>query len=195
MSEQDTRTAKIIVTLIAAFAMLMGVLYAVRHLPVASNVHQSFTRAHVYSSLSEMFDDSDLVIQGTVLSQHSTFDIDETTPFTIAEVSVTKVHKGTPSSAERIAVRQTGSSEGSLPLHIGDHYVLFLTESGLSGDKAKQYYITGATAGAYQLRQGQWRQNDESHSTGSADYHRIDMDSGDDLPSDISVRDLEQFKK
>ena len=190
MSEQDTKTAKIIVTLIAAFAMLMGVFYAVRHLPVASNVHQSFTRARVYSSLSEMFDDSDLVMQGIVLRQHTTFDIDETTPFTVAEVSVTKVYKGTPSSTEHIEVRQTGSDDGSLPLHIGDRYMLFLTKSGLSGDKNKQYYITGVTAGAYQ-----WHRDGKSRAMGNADYHRADADSGDDLPTDISTSDLEQLRQ
>ena len=70
-------------------------------------------------------------------------------------------------------VIQVREDAGASLLQIDREYLLFLTPSMLPGDKAAQFFITGAVAGAYQ-RDGE-------------QFTRIVTGSGDDLPDTIDI--------
>jgi len=78
-----------------------------------------------------------------------------------------------------VAVRQMGSKEVSTPapiLEIGRQYLLFLTPSMLDGEAAKQFYVTGGSAGIYSVE-------------GSHFVHGP-FTEGDNLPGALTTADL-----
>ena len=141
------------------------------------------SRTRLYSSVSEMAKDSAIVVVGTVLSDSVTADIDPVTEFTLASVRVDKVvdqNQRSPIGAN-VVVRQAGSPTqmSQIPLlKTGKQYLLFLTASGLDGEQAEQFYVTGANAGIYENRSG-----------GDA-FAQVQRQVGEDLPMTISERDV-----
>lgn len=143
----------------------------------------SFSRAQMFSSLEDLSSASDAIIVGNVMSQSCVYDIDQYTPFTLAEVEVASVEKGSIKRGETIIVRQTALLENSLVVD-GDSYLFYLMNSGLDGDLGNQYYITGATAGLYRSASAAVRSIDST-------FERVDLESGDSLPESVSTEEVE----
>lgn len=150
------------------------------------------SRVKLYSSVSEMQGDSDAVIIGKVQSDGDTVkDVDASTSFTLAKVQVLSVVSGSVGDKTEVTVRQTGTKDtasGSL-LAKDDTVMLFLVKSGLPGDKAEQYYITGSTAGVYRASGDA---STASAQASDATFQRVDGDSGDSLPGEIRLSDLKR---
>ncbi|MCI1964497.1 MAG: hypothetical protein LKJ18_10215 [Ancrocorticia sp.] len=143
--------------------------------------------AEVYTSLSAISNGSDVVVVGTVTGQNVVRDITETDDFTISEFKVTDVIKGDVAEGDTLEVRQIGSSgegmdsESEALLSSDQTYLLYLVHSGLDGDLASQYYVTGANAGIYMA--------DTAEST--AFVHVAD-DSESDIPDEVSLTKAEE---
>lgn len=145
----------------------------------------AISRVKLYDSLEEISADSDLVVVGTVGSQECVYDIDDVTAFVVAEVQIAEVIDGEAEEGAMIEVRQTATLEESL-LKDGETYLLYLVESGLDGDLADQYYVTGSTAGIYVSVDASTCSADDS----AGSYERVDLDSGDDLPETVNVEEV-----
>ena len=145
----------------------------------------AISRVKLYDSLEEISADSDLVVVGTVGSQECVYDIDDVTAFVVAEVQIAEVIDGEAEEGATIEVRQMATLEESL-LEDGETYLLYLVESGLDGDLADQYYVTGSTAGIYVSVDVSTRSADDS----AGSYKRVDLDSGDDLPETVNAEEV-----
>jgi hypothetical protein len=155
----------------------------------------SLSRVHLYSTLEELTDESVLVILGTVANQETAYDINDSIAFTLATVEVSSIEKGDLEGTAEIIVRQTGALErGESILQSGETYLFYLVASGLEGDLANQYYITGATAGVYRVDQNPQDGDDGSYGL----LERVDKDSEDLLPDEATltqVRSIIQEQK
>ena len=154
------------------------------------------SRAKLYQSAEQMADDSDLIVVGSVGDTRTVQDLDDTTDFTLADVKVLTTIKG-DAGGDTVVVRQTGSPEQSgsdLLMSSGDTVMLFLVHSGLDGELADQYYITGATAGLYSIdavdSMSSLARGDDSPAD-DAHFQRVDMQSGDSLPQTLTMEDVE----
>lgn len=112
------------------------------------------SRVKFYESLEAVTKDSAVVVVGTAGSQTVTDDLGTGLEFTLTSFAVNKVlkHKGAPPKSQSIIVRQDGSENESPSTELlepGKNYLLFLTASGLPGELASQYYVTGVNAGLY----------------------------------------------
>lgn len=183
-----THTTRTIIILSVALVALIAVLSCIQRLPAGRQQYQEYTRTTMYSSLDSLSKDSDLIVEGTVGEQKTAHDLSDTVPFTIATVTVNGIYKGEDTDAKQIEVRQTGTADEA-PLHNGTTYILFLTRSGLQGDKAGQYYITGVTAGVYRKGAAMARSGMESS------YRRVDSGTGDNLPERIRLSDITSADK
>lgn len=114
-----------------------------------------FTRAKFYASEVALRADSEAIVVARVKSQTVADDITPGLDFTISDVEVSQVKKGRGlglKPGQVIKVRETGKSgdgAGWKYLDNGESYLLYLVTSGLPGDKASQYYITGANVGSF----------------------------------------------
>lgn len=142
----------------------------------------SISRSEMYQSVSQLADDSDAIIVGTVESSENVSDIDPSTEFVLATVKVADTKKGNMTPGDTVIVRQTPLSDAQL-MSKGATYLLYLTESGLEGELASQYYVTGVTAGIYEKTQTSARS--------AASFERFDKASGDDLPDMIAASEIE----
>lgn len=151
----------------------------------AKGTHRADTsRSDIYDSLNDMDDATDVVVTGEVRSQKTAYDIDDITAFTLAQVYVSSVEKGEIEQNKSITVRLSGTTEQS-PLKNGAKYAFFLVHSGLEGALATQYYVTGSTAGIYEIA------GREDRSETVRNLVRVDKGSGDTLPETLSLSDLE----
>lgn len=161
--------------------------------PVTSS--SSASRAALYGSLTELTAASSLVVAGVAGDQRTAADITPSLDFTLTafEVEATVEPEGGSFEGRTIVVRQTGSADqpppaGSL-LEPGRAYLLFLTASGLPGELAEQYYVTGVTAGLYTARDpaallvesGDW---------GTAVFDEAAVEEGDVLPDAVTAADV-----
>lgn len=145
----------------------------------------SVTRTKTYSSLDELNADSTLIVTGTPTSQEIVQDIDPDMDFTLSTFEVQSTQKGEASGV--ITVRQTGSTRQTPPtgiLGVGQRYLLYLTPSGLSGEQASQFYVTGMNAGIYKASEG--AQTGGETSSGST-FTQADPDPADKLPPHIEI--------
>lgn len=153
----------------------------------------SISRATMYSSIADLASASDAVVIGSVASQKVAADVDGTTEFTLSTIDVSSVLKGDVQDKSQIVVRQTGSTKqpsGETFMTEGATYLLYLVKSGLDGDLAKQYYVTGATAGLYAAQQSSAAKSATGSSAGSEQtFSRVNVDSGDTLPATVTVAD------
>lgn len=164
--------------------------------PPASNESSStgsISRATLYGSIADLAAASDVVVVGTVASQKVVADIDGTTQFTVSTIDVSSVLKGDVESASQIVVRQTGSADqpsGETFMTPGSTYLLYLVASGLDGDLANQYYVTGATAGIYEAQQTAAATSATGSDASSAQtFSRVNVDSSDTLPATVTLED------
>lgn len=149
------------------------------------------TRVELYSSVEALAEDSSLVLVGTVTSQRVVADIDEMTDFTISSVEVGEVTKSEVvlDSGTTIEVRQLGSDNQTGPaplLASGGTYLLYLTPSGLEGDLAAQFYVTGGSAGLYKASDSAGR---SAGGASSATFTQVQAEEGEALPSDLALDD------
>lgn len=144
----------------------------------------SATRSKLYGSLPELEKDSTLVVIGSPGRQEVVRDIDPDLDFTVSRFEVRSVLKGEASTV--ISIRQTGSTSAGAPapiLESGEEYLLYLTPSGLPGDLADQYYVTGLNAGMYKKS----APSDAGLASDGAVYLQADPDPGDQLPPTIDA--------
>lgn len=158
------------------------------------------SRAKLYGSVDELAADSAAVLVGRVDATDVTRDVDGATDFTLATVTVLKAVKGSADADGTVTVRQTGSAAQRTPetlLRTGDVALLFLAESGLPGDQAGQYYITGAGAGLYEAADDyaaalrSVAPGEAEQAVDAATFNRVDTDSGDTLPATLRIGDLD----
>lgn len=155
----------------------------------------SGSRAVLYDSLESVQKDSEAAVLVTITDQKefartdtasafvaSTATVDE--PFTPASLGE---KKGTTAIAAgaTITVRQLGAlgeSEGTPMLQPGTQYLLFIVPTEAPGAKSDEFYITGGTAGMYQLEAGV--------RAASGTFEKVG-DEGDKLPATITLEDLQ----
>lgn len=151
------------------------------------------TRAQLYPDIDALASDSAAIVVGTVTEQRVAADIDDATDFTISsfEVSETLKSNGSTEPGAVVDVRQIGSEEQAAPTDLltpGSTYLLYLTPSGLEGELASQYYVTGANAGLYEAV-GSENRSDASVDTG-LQFVQVDGTEGEPLPNELSINDL-----
>lgn len=143
------------------------------------------SRVRFYSSVSELAGDSAVVIAGVVTAQRTATDINPETELTISTVTVSAVPKGQSLVAgSTVEVRQFGSAkqEGPAPLLVvRSGYLLYLTGSGLKGELANQYYVTGSDAGLYAAT------SPDSLTRSSGSFRQMQANQGDHLPATITL--------
>jgi hypothetical protein len=150
------------------------------------------SRVTLYESVGDMATDSTTAVTGTVQDQQVRSDIPGAGEFTVSTFVVDDVVKAAAGvvPGQSLVVRQIGSaaSPGPAPLIVtGKTYLLYLSSSGLDGDLASQYYVTGGDAGLYQEAEG-------ADGSSEADaFSKITGDhsegSGDVLPGQLSLDD------
>ena len=148
------------------------------------------SRVRLYGSVSEMVEDSALVVTGRVVETRTVQDIDEHTDFTLSTVEVRESNQA--KTGDLITVRQFGSDEQAplVPLLVtGQDYLLFLTSSGLKGELASHYYVTGSNAGIYELA------DDSKAGRGTQEpwARQVAPTEGEDLPVDLDQSTVEQL--
>lgn len=144
------------------------------------------TRVRLYASVGELASDSTAVVVGTVTDQHSAADIDGVTDFTLSTVQVSRVVAGDVTQGGDVVVRQFGSAAQAAPtplLEPGATYLLYLTASGLQGDLASQFYVTGGNAGLYRASGGSGKR------ALAGNFKQVDAQEGEQLPAELSVAD------
>lgn len=153
-------------------------------------ISQSISRPYVYESEDEMAKDCDSILIGTVEKQDEAYDTDEYIPDTRATVLVLTTEKGSAEPDERIIVRQTGG----LPLSVlktGKTYLFYLNDFPFEGTSTKQYYITGVTAGVFELENASSALSTRNRCTvDSFVFKRVDENSGDTLPPKLSLEEI-----
>ena len=199
--KKHTRLVKPILAMVAVLSIALGVgaCGSGTTAQTSGNATTSkgeISRVKMYDSVKAITDDSDLVIVGTVADQRVVQDIDDETDFTLSTVKVITTKKG-DAGDETVVVRQTGSTKNQTAgamMKSGSTYLLFLVHSGLSGDLASQYYVTGADAGIYlasatakaKAQTGTATEQDISGET----FNRVNSDSGDNLPATLTVDEV-----
>ena len=199
--KKHTRLVKPILAMVTALSIALGVgaCGSGTTAQTSGNATTSkgeISRVKMYDSVKAITDDSDLVIVGTVANQRVVQDIDDETDFTLSTVKVITTKKG-DAGDETVVVRQTGSTKNQTAgamMKTGSTYLLFLVHSGLSGDLASQYYVTGADAGIYlasatakaKAQTGTATEQDISGET----FNRVNSDSGDNLPATLTVDEV-----
>ncbi|MGU3410490.1 hypothetical protein ACLBWP_10305 [Microbacterium sp. M1A1_1b] len=153
----------------------------------------SGSRVKLYDSVPTLAGDSSIVISGTVESQKTANDIPNGGDFTLSTVEVAATAKSDAAhpAGSSVVVRQHGSQKTPGPgalLETGKTYLLYLTPSGLDGQLASQFYITGGTAGVYETQQ-----NAGARSTGNVtedtEFTKAPSDEGDTLPTELTLAD------
>ena len=199
--KKHTRLVKPILAMVAVLSIALGVgaCGSGTTAQTSGNATTSkgeISRVKMYDSVKAITDDSDLVVVGTVADQKVVQDIDNETDFTLSTVKVITTKKG-DAGDETVVVRQTGSTKNQTAgamMETGSTYLLFLVHSGLAGDLASQYYVTGADAGIYlapatakaKAQTGTVTEQDISGET----FNRVNSDSGDNLPATLTVDEV-----
>ena len=199
--KKHTRLVKPILAMVAALSIALGVGACGSGTTAqtsgnATTSKDENSRVKMYDSVKAITDDSDLVIVGTVADQKVVQDIDDETDFTLSTVKIITPKKG-DAGDKTVIVRQTGSTKNQTAgaiMKTGSTYLLFLVHSGLSGDLASQYYVTGADAGIYlapttakaKAQTGTATEQDISGET----FNRVNSDSGDNLPATLTVNEV-----
>ena len=149
------------------------------------------SRVKLYDSVASMAQDSSAVLVGTVSSQEVATDIDPTTHFTLSTITVTNTPKsdGSITEGSTVTVRQIGSAEQPAPttlMEVGGTYLLYLTPSGLTGELASQFYITGANAGLYQAT------GDVEAQSVQQIFAQVEKQEGENLPRELTPEQATQ---
>lgn len=149
------RSMLVVASAVVATALLLSA--------CASLVRSEGSRHHIYSSLDELIGDSQLVVEATVRDWSATeaddialtsFRMSAMLQYFPEGLGLKPVDGGESSEADPLVtsdvqVLQVGA--GLAPtLRAGERYLLFLTRSGLKGELADAYFVTGGVAGMYQ---------------------------------------------
>ena len=192
-----TRTALTTTTVIIAGVMtLSGCAAGFDASPTNSEQHAEdahLTRAQLYSDVDALTADSAAIVVGTVTEQRVAADIDDATDFTISSFEITKTLKsdGMTRPGAVVDVRQVGSEEQAPPTDLltpGATYLLYLTASGLDGDLASHYYVTGANAGIYKALDD--KQRSTSFEQGDLRFVQVEGTEGEPLPTELYLDEL-----
>ncbi|MGO4600238.1 hypothetical protein [Terrabacter sp. 2RAF25] len=146
-----------------------------------------FTRAKFYASEGALRADSEAIVVARVQAQTVADDITPGLDFTISDVEVSQVKKGKGlglKPGQVVKVRETGKSGdggGWKYLDAGESYLLYLVTSGLPGDKADQFYITGANVGSFVQVPGPG---------GPSKFKQLNPSTGDRLPGELSAAEV-----
>lgn len=155
------------------------------------------SRSTIYKSVDELGDDSSAAITGEVVDQK--FETDSygnavtLSRFLVDKVADLPKEDGagarTLAPAKIVTIRQLGDesfAETLSPLlEVGETYMLFLTPSGLPGSDARQYFITGNTAGYYKLT------DNAALRASEPGYEKVG-DEGDTLPVVLTFSEVGQ---
>lgn len=177
----------------SAIGVAIGCIAAVMLLLSGCGPNES-SRAKMYDSEQQLAKDSTVIVVGNVDGQTTLEQGDDGhTKFTVSSVIVAEKIKGGGDAdiGKTIQVRQTGVEDGSQhdPILQDDvTYLLYLSPSGLSGDAAAQYYVTGATAGMYMADTNHLIPDRRAIDT--LVFKRVDAQSGDKLPEHIQTSQI-----
>lgn len=157
-----------------------------------SSSHGEGSRVELYNSVPALADDSIIVVAGTVSSQKTVSDIPNSGEFTLSTFTVAKTAKTDSNhpAGSTLVVRQHGTESKPGPgalLEPGKTYLLYLTPSGLDGDLASQFYVTGGTAGIYETEQNAAARS--AGVTGDTEFTKAPSDEGDKLPAELTLED------
>lgn len=137
-----------------------------------SLMHGEGSRHHIYSSIEEVIGDSTLVIEATIVATSgvetgdgvglTSLTAQVATQYFPEGLGLSPVDGGKGGGADpkldsgEVQVLQAGAAgTGPVPgLREGGTYLLFLTHSGLEGELAGAYFVTGAVAGIYESTDG-----------------------------------------
>lgn len=222
MATKNLSTGRIIVASVTALTITLGGLTGCSGAGQTGSTSSGGSGAHgsrvrFYDSLKAITKDSTLVVVGTAGPQTVADDLNTGVDFTRTEFGVSKVlkHKGELPQNNSIIVRQDGSNipaqenaasqSPSTPLlESGKTYMLFLTvATGLPGELASQYYVTGANAGLYMdaatappvTASAQSNSNESSaaplRKLAPGTFVPTDPSPEDDLPSSATPSDVE----
>lgn len=156
----------------------------------ASQIGSHASRVELYPSIKSMVKDSAVVVVGTVTDRRVSADITPDLDFTISSLTVDSVEKsnGTIDSGHSIEVRQVGSEDqlGPAPLMtVGSTYLLYLTPSGLEGELATQFYVTGGNAGLYAAAAGS--REGQARSANAMAFEQVQREPSETLPSELTL--------
>lgn len=157
------------------------------------------SRSTLYTSVEDLSADSGLIVVGVVTDQTSSSDKRSDgapeSAFTVSTFEIKEAESANNPEYQDVAVPETGSTIkirqlGSVQLDVvpapillvGQEYLLFLTPTGLSGDAASQFYITGGTAGYYEATSTQ-----SARSVSPSDTFKKVGDEGDELPTSLTT--------
>jgi len=157
-----------------------------------SSPHSAGSRVELYDSVPALAADSSIVLSGIVQDQKTANDIPGGSEFTLSTVEVSATAKTDAShpAGSTVVVRQHGSEGNPGPgamLEQGETYLLYLSPSGLDGDLASQFSVTGGTAGVYETKQNTAARN--AAVTESTVFTKAPSDEGDDLPASLTLGD------
>jgi hypothetical protein len=148
----------------------------------------ALSRTRTYASLASLAGDSSLIATGTVVGQHDISD-SATPPGFVTVVSqfrLDRVLLGDAGRGNVVEVRQLvpggevmTSASFIPPLGVAGEYLLYLLHSGLPGDAADQFFVTGGGSGAYE-RTG-------TDPVGQARYRQVLAFEGDALPASVTA--------
>lgn len=180
---------------VAAIAATLAALTALS-LAGCSSSHSDGSRAEIYDSVTTLAGDSSLVFAGTVQDQETASDIPGGGDFTLSTVVVSATAKTDADhpAGSTVVVRQHGTESSPGPgelLTKGKTYLLYLTPSGLEGDLASQFYVTGGTAGMYVTEQSSAART-TGEVTDGTEFTKAPSDEGDDLPTQLTLDDALQ---
>lgn len=152
-----------------------------------SSPHSAGSRVELYDSVPALAADSSIV-----QDQKTANDIPGGSEFTLSTVEVSATAKTDAShpAGSTVVVRQHGSAGNPGPgamLEQGETYLLYLSPSGLDGDLASQFSVTGGTAGVYETKQNTAARN--AAVTESTVFTKAPSDEGDDLPASLTLGD------
>ena len=148
-------------------------------------LHTIVDRVQSFQNIGELIDSSNLVVTGTVVKEEIVTDAVKDAPVLESTFEIKTVLAGAvPGGKSTVVVRMytsTSNQDKSNVLKVGSDYMLFLTDSGLKGDLASQYYVTGYEAGAYVA---------DSTTDGVTTYKRLIKTEGDVLPATLTEADV-----
>jgi hypothetical protein len=136
--------------------------------------------------------DSSIVLAGTVQDQEIASDMPGGGEFTLSTVGISATAKTDANHPDgsTVVVRQHGTAgdpgPGSL-LTEGRTYLLYLTPSGMDGDLASQFSVTGGTAGIYAKHRSAVRS--PTTVVESTEFTGTSSDEGDHLPAQLTLGD------
>ena len=144
----------------------------------------SISRPYLYSSENDIAADCDTILIGQVISQNEEYDVDELIPDTKATVVVADTKKGRAAYGDTVIVRQTGPL--SLSILENDKTYLFYLNDFKDESEQREYYITGVTAGVFELSTSPTSRAGSDN----GQFVRVDETSGDDLPQILSEEEI-----